>query len=207
MHYVNMQLAPNEQGIFSGKVSEVSTGYIAVPKRTENNNRRKEDIIKRKQNRNEALDITNLQIENEKDLEQPYKENYDISIHEQPVGNKLFVYPFLMQTYFSENPFLKETRKYPIDFGFPVINNYLVSIDVKDKYEIVKVPENKILKLPNNDGELSVVYDVSDSRVNVRLSAKLNTTNFPAEAYPALRQFFETLIKIQSEEPIELKKI
>ncbi|HBC04977.1 MAG TPA: hypothetical protein DC015_12505, partial [Aequorivita sp.] len=69
------------------------------------------------------------------------------------------------------------------------------------------VPENKILKLPNNDGELSVVYDVSDSRVNVRLSAKLNTTNFPAEAYPALRQFFETLIKIQSEEPIELKKI
>ena len=207
MHYVNMQLAPNEQGIFSGKVSEVSTGYIAVPKRTENNNRRKEDIIKRKQNRNEALDITNLQIENEKDLEQPYKENYDISIHEQPVGNKLFVYPFLMQTYFSENPFSKETRNYPIDFGFPVINNYLVSIDVKDQYEIVKVPENKILKLPNNDGELSVVYDVSGSRVNVRLSAKLNTTNFPAEAYPALRQFFETLIKIQSEEPIELKKI
>ena len=39
MHYVNMQLAPNEQGLFSGKVSEVSTGYIAVPKRTENNNR------------------------------------------------------------------------------------------------------------------------------------------------------------------------
>tara|TARA_R110002020_G_scaffold240057_1_gene452697 strand:- start:1826 stop:3796 length:1971 start_codon:yes stop_codon:yes gene_type:complete len=207
MHYVNMQLAPNEQGLFSGKVSEVSTGYIAVPKRTENNNRRKEDIIKRKQNQNEALDISNLQIENEKDLEQPYKENYDISINEQPVGNKLFVYPFLMQTYFSENPFSKETRKYPIDFGFPVINNYLVSIDVKDQYEIVKVPENKILKLPNNDGELSVVYDVSGSKVNVRLSAKLNTTSFPTEAYPALQQFFETLLKIQSKEIIELKKI
>ena len=123
------------------------------------------------------------------------------------MGNKLFVYPFLMQTYFSENPFSKETRKYPIDFGFPVINNYLVSIDVKDQYEIVKVPENKILKLPNNDGELSVVYDVSGSKVNVRLSAKLNTTSFPTEAYPALQQFFETLLKIQSKEIIELKKI
>ena len=83
----------------------------------------------------------------------------------------------------------------------------MVSIDVKDQYEIVKVPENKILKLPNNDGELSVVYDVSGSKVNVRLSAKLNTTSFPTEAYPALQQFFETLLKIQSKEIIELKKI
>ncbi|MDX1782539.1 MAG: hypothetical protein R3361_00100, partial [Aequorivita vladivostokensis] len=93
------------------------------------------------------------------------------------------------------------------DFGFPVINNYLVSIDGKDKYEVTKVPENKFLKLPNNDGELSVVYDVVGNKINIRLSVKLNTTRFPTEAYPALRQFFETLLKIQSEEPIELRKI
>jgi hypothetical protein len=207
MHYVNMQLTANDKGLFSGKVNEVSTGYIAVPMRRENNNRNKEDIIKRKQSRNEALDITNLQIENEKDLEQPYKETYDITVHEQPVGDKLFVFPFLMETYFSENPFTKETRQYPIDFGIPVMNNYLVSIDVKDQYEIVKVPENKSLKLPENDGELSVVYDVSGSKINVRLSVKLNNPSFPTEAYPALKQFFASLVKIQSEEPIQLKKL
>ena len=78
---------------------------------------------------------------------------------------------------------------------------------MKDQYEVVKTPENKTLKLPNNDGELSIVYDVSGSKVNVRLSVKLNKTTFPAEAYPALRQFFQTLVKIQSEEAIELKKI
>ncbi|MCG2419582.1 DUF3857 domain-containing protein [Aequorivita sp. F47161] len=207
MHYVNMQLTANENGEFSGKVNEVSTGYIAVPKRSENNNVVKEQVVKRKQSKNEALDISNLQIENETDLEQPYKESYDLVIYEQPVGDKLFVYPFLFQTYFTENPFTKETRKYPIDFGFPVINNYLISIDVADQYEILKTPGNKIIKLPNNDGEFSVVYDVSGSKVNIRLSVKLNTTNFSIEAYPALRQFFETLIKIQNEEPIELKKI
>lgn len=207
MHYVNMQLSANEKGIFSGKVNEVSTGYISVPKRSENYNVIKEHIVKRKQSKNEALDITMLQIENETDLEQPYKESYELSLHEQPVGDKLFVYPFLFQTYFTENPFSKETREYPIDFGYPVINNYLVSIDVKGQYEIIKAPENKILKLPNNDGELSVVYDVAGTKVNVRLSVKLNNTSFSTEAYPALRQFFETLVKIQSEEPIELKRL
>src|SRR5690606_9357357 len=207
IYYVNMQLAANENGMFSGKVSEVSTGYIAVPKRQENANLPKEEIAKRKQSSNEFMDISNLEIENEKNLEQPYKENYTITIHEQPVANKLFVYPFLMQTYISENPFSKASREYPIDLGFPVINNYLVSIDVGNQYEIVKVHENKMLKLPNNDGELSVVYDLSGTKINVRFSAKLNTTSFAADAYPALRQFFDTLMKIQSKEPIELKKL
>lgn len=207
MHYINMQLTAANNGIFSGKVSEVSTGYIAVPKRKNHADFTKEEILKRKQNNNEFLDIANLQVENVKDLEQPFKENFDLTIHHQPVGNKLFVYPFLIQPYFSENPFSKETRTYPIDFGFPVINNYLISIDMQEAYEIVNVPENKILKLPNNDGELSVVYDVSGSKVNIRLSAKLNNTSFSTEAYPALRQFFETLIKLQTEEPLELKKL
>lgn len=207
MHYVNMQLSVDESGLFSGKVNEVSTGYISVAKRKENNDFRKDEIIKRKQSRNESLNITNLAMENEKDLEQPYKESYDISLHEQPVGDKLFLYPFLMETYFSENPFNTEKRLYPIDFGFPVMNNYLVSIAMKDQYEIVKVPANKLLKLPENDGELSVVYDVSGSNVNIRLSVKLNTQSFAPEAYKSLQEFFTALIKIQSNEPIELKKV
>lgn len=207
MHYVNMQLSADGSGLFSGKVNEVSTGYITVDKRNEYNDFRKDEIIKRKQSRNESLNITNLTMENEKDLEQPYKESYDISLHEQPVGDKLFLYPFLMQTYFSENPFTTEKRLYPIDFGFPIMNNYLVSIDMKDQYEIVKVPANKILKLPENDGDLSVVYDVSGSKVNIRLSIKLNNQSFAPEAYKSLQEFFAELIKIQSDEPIELKRI
>ncbi|AFL81496.1 hypothetical protein Aeqsu_2031 [Aequorivita sublithincola DSM 14238] len=207
MHYVNLQLSANESGLFSGKVNEVSTGYISVYKRKEYNDFRKDEIIKKKQSRNEFLDVTNLTIENEKDLEQPYKESYDISLHDQAVGSTFFLYPFVMQTYFSENPFSAEKRLYPIDFGFPIQNNYLVSIDVKDQYQIVKVPANKLLKLPENDGELSVIYDVSGSKVNIRLSVKLNNPKFEPEAYKSLQEFFGELIKIQSDEPIELKKI
>lgn len=207
LHYVNMQLTADNQGIFKGKINEVSTGYISVGKRKKNNDYSKEENTKRKQQKNEGLNISDLTIENAKDLELPYKESYNISLHEQVVADQLFVYPFLMQTYFTENPFLKESRKYPIDFGFPVINNYLISIDVKDQYEILSAPENKLMRLPNNDGELSVVYDVSGTKINIRLSLKLNNHSFPTGAYQSLREFFTELIKIQSEEPITLKKI
>lgn len=207
MHYVNMKMAADDQGAFSGSVNEVYTGYLAVPIRKANKNVNKEEIIKRKQSLNELLNISNLQIENQDTPEEPYKEKYEFSLYEQKVGDQLYLFPFLMNTWFAENPFSEKTRTYPIDFGYPVMNNYLVSIDLKDQYEIVKVPENKILKLPNNDGELSVVYDVSGTKINVRLSVKLNTTSYSTEAYPALQQFFETLIKVQDEEPILLKKI
>lgn len=207
MHYATLQLEADENGYFSGKINEVSTGQIALPKRKASNQFTKEEIVKRKQSENEFLNISELQIENDMDFEQPYKESYNITLHEQAVASILFLYPFQMTNYIAENPFKKEKREYPIDFGFPVTNNYLVSIDVKDQYEIVKVPTNRILKLPENDGELSVVYEVAGSKVNIRLNMKLNTTAYSPEAHTTLREFFETLVKIQSEEPLELKKI
>lgn len=207
MHYVNAKLEANDSGIFTGKINEVSNGYVSVEKRRESSNVNKNDILKSKQSENESLDISNYEIENQKDLEQPFKESYDITLHEQPVSNTLYLYPFVNQKYFPVNPFNKETREYPIDFGFPVTNNYLISYDLKDQYEVVKVPSNKILKLPENDGELSVVYVASGNTINIRLSVKLNTTSYAPEAYQALREFFTTLSKIQNEEPIELKKL
>lgn len=207
LHYVNMQLEADANGKFSGIVNEVSTGYISVEKRKLYNERNEEGIIKKKQSKNEALNITGLHIENVDDLEKPYKEIYAITLHEQPVGEKLYLYPFLMETYFTENPFTKTTRQYPIDFGFPVTNNYLISIDVKDQYEIAKLPENKLLKFPENDGEFSVVYEVSGTKLNIRLNIKLNRSTFPTEAYASLQQFFNNLIRIQAEEPIELKRL
>lgn len=207
MHYVNMQLTTDNNGLFKGKVNEVSTGYVSVEKRKQNNDFSKEENIKRKQNKNEGLNVTNLILENSRDLEKPYKESYDFSLYQQTTADRVFLYPFLMQTYFSENPFLKDSREYPIDFGFPVINNYLISIDVTDQYEIMGVPENKLLRLPENDGDLSVVYDRSGSKINIRLSLRLNTTSFPPEAYQGLKQFFGNWKSIQNEEPIELRKI
>lgn len=206
MHYINMQMTVDETGLFSGEIGEISTGHIAAKKREKNNGYPNDVIVKRKQSANEGLNIKTLTIENEQDMEEPYKENYDFEWAGQSVSQTSYLYPF-PYTYFSENPFLEKTRQYPIEFGFPIINNYLISIDVKDQYEIIKVPENRLMRLPENDGELSVVYDVAESKVNIRLSMRLNNYSFAPEAYQSLQEFFTELIKIQSKEPIELRKI
>ena len=62
--YSVISLSANKSGLFSGKVKEVSTGYISVNKRKENNDFRKDKVIKRKQSKNEGLEISNLLMEN-----------------------------------------------------------------------------------------------------------------------------------------------
>ncbi|MBT0608823.1 DUF3858 domain-containing protein [Aequorivita echinoideorum] len=207
VHYTNVQLTANEEGVFSGKVSEISTGYISVEKRDEYNNFTPQEILKKKQSKNESLDISNLEIENDKDLEQPYKETYDIELHDQTAGDRFFLFPFISENYFEQNPFTAEIRKYPIDFAFPISNTYLVSIDLNDQYELVKKPANKVMKLPENDGELTVAYDAAGNKITIRLNLKLNNHSFRPEAYKSLQEFFTQLIKLEKEEPLELKRI
>lgn len=206
IHFVNMKLTAEEAGGFKGEIKEISTGYISVEKRREYSNFSPAERVKRKQRKNETLEVSNYSIENEKDLEQPFKENYKIALHDLPVGNTLYLYPFLMETYFTENPFIKNSRQYPIHLGFPLENNYLISIDLADQYAVGKLPQNKLLKLPDNNGELSVAYEASGDKIDIRLNLKLNNDSYPPAAYSALQQYFSSLINIQTAEPIELTR-
>jgi hypothetical protein len=205
VHYINLQMATNEVGIFTGKITEISTGFIAAKKRKENNGFRNDEILKRKQSANEALNILSLSIENDSDLEQPYKEIYDIDIAGQKVSNTIYLYPF-PQSYFSENPFTEKTRKYPIDFAFPFSNTYLISIDLGDIYEIGQLPKSRSIKLPNDDGECSITYISDGNKINIRFNMKLAEYHFAPDANQSLKEFFGTMIAILKEEPITLNR-
>lgn len=207
MHFINLQLTANENGNFEGNVNEISTGHISYLKRKTNKNQALNQILSKKQSENEHINISDYSLENQTNNEQPYKESYSFTLDSFSEADRLFLYPFLIKPYFTENPFNTTSRAFPIDFGFSVINNYLISIQLNNRYEVIKVPENKRIVFPDNDAELSVMYDVVGSGINIRLNLKLNETSYPSEALPSLNQLFTTLIEMQKNQPIELKKI
>lgn len=206
VHFANIKISVQEDGTFSGDAEEMYTGYMAMAARTGQQSLNLSEKLKQKQHENEHLEISDLHVENSSDLEQPYKEKYKFHYFQQEDAKRVYLKPLTIDPLFSKNPFLSATRTYPIDFGFPMVGNYLVSIALNDKYKFLKVPENKILKLPNGDGDFSVVYNVSDDILNMRFSIRLNTFHYPKEAYPALKQYFSEMIEAQSE-VIELERI
>lgn len=208
IHFANVKFTADAQGNFTGLAEEVYSGYLSSYIRSENEGVAMERLLRQKQNENEHLEVSDLEIENRSQLDEPYKMRYALDLEEQSLnqGGVYYLSPLLIKPFFTHNPFSQEERLYPIDLGYPIMNNYLVSFDLSDQYEVVKLPENQSLRLPNNDGELSVAYQVNGNVVTMRLNVRLNSYHFPKDAYPSLRAFFAELIQAQSG-VLELKKV
>lgn len=207
IHFANAQIAAEADGSFSGKVNQASYGYIGLKKRNAIEEETLEKYIKKEENDKAGIEIDSLQVEDLSQIEKPFKENYSISIEPETVGGKVILHPFFNKTYLNENPFKMKERSYPMDFGFPFTNTYIISIDLGSVYEIEQLPKSRIIKLQGEDGECSVTYAAEGSKINIRFNMKLSAHHFPPDAYQSLKEFFGTMITMLKEESIVLKKI
>jgi len=205
VHYINAQFEAEEEGRFSGKVTEVFSGHIGVNKRKAISGVTKSEYINTKTSKNPNLEIENFQIENIEDSSQPIKEDYTVFFDTEIVGDNVYLYPLFVEPYFDENPFKAESRQYPIDFGFPVTNMYLISINLNGKYEVIDLPKSRAYKMPEHLGECSIIYSNQNDKVNLKLSVKLNEFRFESADYSLLKEFFSNIFAMQNKEPIVLK--
>ncbi|MCH2491023.1 MAG: DUF3857 and transglutaminase domain-containing protein [Flavobacteriales bacterium] len=207
IYYVNSQLTAQPDGSFTGKVNEMSQGYIALENREELAANTVGGLAAYKQNESKVSEIENIVVKNQNELDEPFTISYDIELDPETVGTKHLLNPYFFDTYFSENPFQYETRNYPIDFGFPIATTYVVTIDLANVYAVGQLPENKMVKLPEDAGDCKVVYASENGKIMIRFTMNLNAYRFQAEGYPMLKSFFETMIKFQNQEPILLTEI
>tara|TARA_R110000823_G_scaffold298864_2_gene419382 strand:+ start:54856 stop:56778 length:1923 start_codon:yes stop_codon:yes gene_type:complete len=206
MYYINAQLKASEEGLFTGKINEIQTGYVAIKERKHIKNSNYRDYINQKE-KNASIKISNLTIENKTNLEKPLKIDYDIALETELIGDKVYINPYFFNTYFSENPFKSDERNFPINFGYPITTTYLMSIDLEDKYTVEQLPENKTLNLFDNIGQCTVIYTENNGKINIRFSFQLTESNFIADVYPGIKQFFTAMIDFQKQDPILLKKV
>jgi hypothetical protein len=206
IHYANAQITAETNGNFTGKVNQASYGYIGLGKRNSIEEESLQEYIKTQEKDKAGVEIEEYQIEDLNTIEQPLKESYNVTIEPETVGDKVILYPFFNKTYISENPFKMKERSYPMDFGFPFTNTYLIAIDLGNVYDIEQLPKSRTIKLPNDDGECLVTYVSEDNKINIRFNMKLNAYRFPSDAYPSLKEFFGTMVTMLKEESIILKK-
>ncbi|OAD90148.1 hypothetical protein A7A78_08000 [Aequorivita soesokkakensis] len=207
IHFANAQITADENGSFNGKVNQASYGYIGLEKRNAIAEENLEEYIKTEEKDKAGIEIDSYQVEDIGDIEKPLKENYNITIEPEIVGDKIILYPFFNKTYLNENPFKMKERSYPMDFGFPFTNTYLISIDLGNVYEVEQLPKSRSIKLPREDGECSVTYVAEGNKINIRFNMKLAAYNFPPDAYQSLKEYFGTMLTILKKESIILKKI
>jgi hypothetical protein len=197
--FYNLQM--DEDFNLSGTISNARYDYNAFDfrKKYEKYNTQ-EEFLDEFLNNKTGLTVINTKIENIDSIYLPVKEKYEVEIDNQVsvLNDKVYLELMLFDK-LNANPFKSDKRNYPVDFAYPIIRNYIVKIQIQENMTFSEIPKSLRMKLPENDA--SFTYNVVVSGNIIQLTSKLyiNKTLFLMDEYPDLKEFYNQVIKKQSE--------
>lgn len=201
---IKMQMTLSENG-FVGKSFVSRTGYYALGKREEITVLSEDAYLENFEEIYPKIEVENYQNRSLDNLEKSLQEVFELAIEEELEGfATLRIHPFFMGK-LAKNPFKMEKRDYPVDFGYPRKNTYLLSLKIPEEYTIKKLPESKGLKLPNGGGSFLFKTSKTKTGLNLYFSYKISKKSFSKEEYFYLKEFYKQLIEAQNSY-IELEK-
>lgn len=105
----------------------------------------------------------------------------------------------------TENPFKLETREYPVEFPYQISESLITKIAIPENLVPEQIPKSIAIKLPDNGATASIAYSFSGHILLVRYVLQINKLLFLPEEYGSLKEFYNQIIKSQSQ-PIILKQ-
>jgi hypothetical protein len=202
------ELEVTDDFAIKGTVNTMKNEYAALKYRnrykTFNN---EQEFIDDYMEHNPGVKIHDYVAENVADLYKPVKEGYKIEIKNQiyTIDNQVYINP-LLHLRIEDNPFKQEERKYPVDFAYCTNKTIIVSIKIPEGYEVAEIPAPLVIELPKKTGRVNYQVSQLSNKLSLTYRININKSFFTPEEYPVLREFYNQIIKKQSE-PVILNKI
>ncbi|WP_178985842.1 transglutaminase domain-containing protein [Winogradskyella helgolandensis] len=201
-----LNVSINDDFSVSGKVAQHLTDYVAYFHRNKYAVLTTEDHIKSLEKDKGDIEISELTIENTKDITQPIKVSYEYELMDgiDEVGDKLYFSPLLFLAT-KENPFKLEEREYPIDFIIPFTDKFMVNIMIPDGYDVESLPKSEGLEF--KDSNVAFSYLIQQNGKYLQLKAQLDILNplILPEDYKAFKAFYSKIVEKQAEQIVLTK--
>ena len=201
MYSLNLKLA--EDGSCEGTYNSRFDKHSALRFRKQLKDIDLEAYITELENRYHGIEISEHKLTNADSYEGYVKESFDFYDEEgtEIIDEKLYVNPlaFLIM---EENPFKLEERNYPVDFGFPFRNTYMLNIDIPEGYEVAELPDPMIMKLPDDLGEFKYTVQKKPGGLGVLVNFEINRAMIPVTSYPMLREFYKQMVGKEAEKVV-----
>lgn len=185
--------------LLAGTVKEERTGYYAM------DFQRLYKDAKRDTANVVSYDYRDLEIDQFKIDEIRSNEkstfSYQIKLEEamEAIGEDYYMNPLLFLSN-QKNPFTAEYRRFPVDFSFPYKNQYIVTVDIPDDYEVTQVPEGVRISLPENLGSLTYRVSVQGNKIQAIIDQRLNSSVIPTTYYYELKEYYRILVEKESQQ-------
>ncbi|MET0465168.1 MAG: DUF3857 domain-containing protein [Chitinophagaceae bacterium] len=114
--------------------------------------------------------------------------------------------PVFLKTW-HQNPFKSAERFYPVEMPYAVDQTHLFRMDIPEGYTVDELPKSVIVKL-NKEDEGNFEYRTMEANgvITIRSRLRISRTYFDPEEYNMLREFFNLVVKKQSEQIVFKKK-
>jgi len=154
---------------------------------------------------NADIELTEPAIDSLDRYDLPVTVRYNFTI--KPDNEDIIYFNPLLGEAWKENPFKSAERKYPIEMPYTIDESYILQLEVPEGYTVDELPKQIKMKL-NEEGDGAFEYLVSHSNGTVMLRCRLQLKRayYDAEEYDYLREFFNQVVKKESEQIVFKKK-
>jgi len=153
------------------------------------------------------IEISNYEVKNEDDVTNPnlqYSYSYTLGNAVEAIGDKLYVSPMLFYAT-TENAFKQEKRNYPLEFTYPNMYNYNISIMLPDGYSVETLPESTKVQFNGSEGLFSFLSSQSGNMVVLKVNFQINRSFVLASDYDQFKQYFGMMVEKETEKMVLVK--
>lgn len=126
------------------------------------------------------------------------KMNIILKNHVENKGGQIRINPVFFNR-MIENPFKAVSREYPVDFIIPSDQKILISIDIPEGYKVVQLPVTSKISMPENAMSYTLQTKVTGPQIQILYRHSINKPVMYQGEYEFLRNFYDEMIKKQSE--------
>lgn len=205
LYFAGMKLDPS--GRMEGVLTVSSYGYNGVNVRNSLFTEGEKEYSTRLREQRKIWEVGSIEFISADSLEIPVKTVYNLTSDEvtEDQGNLVF-FNVLLNFGQSTNPFKKEKRDYPVDFGAPIKDTYSFTYEIPDGYMVESLPEPVAVALPEKAGSFRFSTSAIGSKIVVNSILDIKKTLFVPTEYDKLRELFARIVEKHSEQ-IVLKKL
>ncbi|WP_179344146.1 DUF3857 domain-containing protein [Winogradskyella ursingii] len=196
----------NDDASAAGKVMQGLTSHTALNYRQRYTSMSSDDHRKAIEKNKGAIEISDLAMENSKQIMEPLKLSYNYELPDavDVIGDNIYLTPLLFMAD-KESPFKLDKRNYPIDFVTPFNDKYLVNIKLPENYVVDSMPQSEIIEFNNGIATYSFIGKQNGSFLQFNITLELNNSLIDPADYEIFKDFYEKIIQKQAEQVV-LKK-
>jgi hypothetical protein len=112
----------------------------------------------------------------------------------------------MLNAVLDKNPYPADDRRYPVDLPYTTSEVYVLNMQIPKGYAVEELPKSMRANLNDKDGMFEYLIGTNEDQIQFRCRLLINKTFFDADQYDNLRNFYDMVLKKESEN-IVFKKI